>query len=111
MSRQIRVLRQALRDIEDVLSYTLANFGEAKYRQYQSLIQQAIDDIASDPDAPPARHRPELHPDARTFHIARRGKHARHFLLYRVKEGHIEIARFLYDGMDLPRHLPTDYQR
>ncbi len=41
----------------------------------------------------------------------RRGQRARHFFLYRVADdGVVEVARFLYDGMDLAQHLPPDYE-
>mgnify|MGYP001182389650 CR=1 FL=1 len=81
MSVTLRFSKPAVRDIEDVLGYTLAQFGEQKHEQYKWLIRQALLDIAADPNRPPARRRPELHPDARTFHISRRGMRARHFFL------------------------------
>jgi plasmid stabilization system protein ParE len=42
--------------------------------------------------------RPELHPDCR---ICLAGRHA---ILFRVKDGRVEIARVLHDAMDFPRH-------
>jgi len=75
------------------------------------LITLARDQILSDPDAPPAKRRPDLHPDARVFPISRPGRRARHVFVYRpAGEGVIEVARFLYDAADLPRHLPESYQ-
>ena len=111
MSHPIRILPAVRDDIEDALHFTLRKFGERKYHAYRDLIRAAIEDIAANPDTPRARHRPEIHPKARTFHIGRRDQRARHFFLYRVADdGVVEFARFLYDGMDLAQHLPPDYK-
>ncbi len=110
MRLRLRFSQQAVQDIEDVLAYTLGHFGQRRHEQYKLLIRQALAEIASRPNAPPARHRPEIHADARTFHIARAGKRARHFFLYRVIEGQsIDIGRLLHDSMDLQRHLPDGF--
>ena len=108
MTFQIRISSLAQRDIEDVLRWTLREFGERKYEEYRGLIREAIETVARNPDA--ARRRPELHEAARTFHIGKQGRRARHFLLLRVApDGIVEIARLLYDGMDLSSHLPEEY--
>jgi toxin ParE1/3/4 len=110
MSYKVRMSRQADRDIENVLARSLAQFGEQQRRAYKALILEALADIAADPFAPPARHRPEPHPDARMFRIARRGRHARHFFVYRVVDGRfIDVGRLLHDSMDLHRHLPKGF--
>lgn len=101
MPWHVRISALAERDIEHALEWTRRNFGERQHDRYCELIRDAILSVAERPDL--ARARPELHPDARTFHIARRGKPARHLLLLRVApDGVVEIARFLHDGMDLP---------
>jgi toxin ParE1/3/4 len=74
------------------------------------LIYQALADIAIDPDRPPAKRRPEILSGARTFHISRRGKPGRHFLLYRVIDReYIDVGRLLHDSMDLKQHLPGGF--
>ena len=109
MAFQLRISAQARRDIEEVLAWTLHEFGETKYDQYRDLIRRALIDIARNPDL--AHSRPELHGAARTFHISRRGKRARHFFLLRLADdGVVEIGRLLYDGMDLSSHLPAGYE-
>jgi toxin ParE1/3/4 len=71
------------------------------------LIREALSDIVARPLMPPAKPSPEIHSSARTFHIARKGKSARHFFLYRVvSEEVVDIGRLLHDSMDLRRHLP-----
>jgi toxin ParE1/3/4 len=97
--------------MDEVLLYTLVQFGERQYQQYSELIRLALADILRNPLATPAVHRPEIHRDARVFYIARRGKRARHYFLYRVIKGErIQLGRFLHDSMDLQRHLPDEFQ-
>jgi toxin ParE1/3/4 len=111
MKFKLRFSQSVILDMENVLAHTLDQFGEKKHEQYKSLIRQALMDIAADPLRFPAKHRPELHRDARTFHIARRGKRARHFFLYRVSGNEfIEIARLLHDAFDLKRNLPEGFE-
>jgi toxin ParE1/3/4 len=111
MSFRLRISKRAVRDIEQAIAYTLQHFGERKHEVYKSLIREALADVAAHPLAPPAKPRPELHRNARTFHIARKGKPARHFFLYRVvgKE-FLDIGRLLHDSMDLQRHLPEGFE-
>lgn len=92
----------------DVLSYTLEHFGEAKYLEYRELIEIAIQTLEATPAA--GKHRPEIHPEAWTYHIARPARRARHLFLYRIKED-VEVARFLYDAMDLIRQRPREWSR
>jgi toxin ParE1/3/4 len=111
MSYKVRMSRQADRDIENALAHTLTQFGEQQRLSYKALIVEALADISAEPFAPPARHRPELHPDARMFRIARRGRHARHFFVYRVVGGQfIDVGRLLHDSMDLQRHLTSGFR-
>ena len=45
------------------------------------------------------------------LHLARPGRRARHFPLYRIAaDGHIEIGRLLHDSMQLRRHLPKGFE-
>jgi toxin ParE1/3/4 len=94
--------------IIDVLAFTLARFGEVKYLDYLGLIGTALETLEARPTA--GKQRPEIHPDAWTFHIARRGRRARHLFLYRIR-AEVEIARFLYDSMDLRRQRPPEWSR
>ena len=110
MKYTLRISMRAVRDMQNALAHTRERFGERKHDQYKRLIRDALKAIATHPDRPPAKRRPELHPDARTFHIARRGKRARHFFIYRVSEDRfIDIARLLHDSMDLEQHLSEGF--
>jgi len=67
--------------------------------------------MAANPSRPPAKRRPELHRDMLSFHIARHGKRARHFFIYRVIGSRfVDVGRLLHDSMDIERHLPDDYE-
>jgi len=110
MSFRIRISRRAVRDIEQVLAHTMRQFGPRQYERYKPLIRDALADIAADPVASPAKHRPEIRSDARTFHISREGKHAGHFFLYRVVEDRfVDIGRLLHDSMEVRQHLPESF--
>jgi plasmid stabilization system protein ParE len=109
MKYKLRFNNRAVVDMDEVLAHTRDEFGDRQYENYHGLIRDALAAIADDPDRPPAVKRDELHDDARTFHISRRGKHARHFFLYRVRGEVITVGRFLHDAMDLGRHLPGGY--
>jgi plasmid stabilization system protein ParE len=101
------VLPRAEAQIIDVLGHTLDAFGEAKYVEYRELIEHALSTLAATPTA--GKRRSDIHPDAWTFHIARPGRRARHLFLYRVRDS-VEVARFLYDAMDLPRQRPREWK-
>ena len=101
------LLPRADAQIIDVLDFTLEEFGEAKYLEYRDLIGLALRTLEVMPTA--GKHRPEIHPDAWTYHIARPGWKARHLFLYRIRDN-VEVARFLYDAMDLLRQRPREWR-
>ena len=101
------ILPRAEAQIVDVLEHTLEEFGEAKYLEYRDLIGLALKTLEVTPMA--GKRRPEIHPDAWAYHIARPGRKARHLFLYRIRDV-VEVARFLYDGMDLPRQRPQEWK-
>jgi toxin ParE1/3/4 len=117
---QYRLSPQAERDIEAILEWSHVEFGEKVRRRYEALLTQAIADLGEDPERPGSHARPEVAAGARTYHLRysrdRVGKsigrihRPRHFLLYRVRDARVEIARVLHDGMDLERHLPEGYR-
>lgn len=110
MRFKLRFSMNAVRDMEAALAYTVRHFGEQKHDDYKSLIRLALKGIVSNPFGFPAKHRPELHPEARTYHLARRGKRATHFFLYRVHEDKfVDIGRLLHDAMELERNLPPGF--
>lgn len=96
----------ARQDIEAVLSETLRQFGPQQLDRYTDLIRLAIADLSENPLGFRSQARPELHAAARVIHIGRRGRRARHLLLYRVVENVVRIDRCLHDAIDIQRHSP-----
>jgi toxin ParE1/3/4 len=116
----IVVAPAATEDMASILSWSEEHFGVTARRRYGALLEQAIVDVAENPDRVGCRRRPEIAAAARTYHLfhsrnhvaARIGrvKEPRHFLLFRRQEdGTIELGRVLHDSMDLARHLPEAY--
>jgi toxin ParE1/3/4 len=110
MKYTLRFSTQAVRDISEVLAFTLHQFGDKQRAVYQQIIRDALEELATDPENPRSKRRPEIHPDTWTMHVGRRGKRARHLLLYRIKNDRfVDIARLLHDSMEIERHLPPDF--
>jgi toxin ParE1/3/4 len=98
----VRLLLAAEVDIELALLHTLRTFGARKYEDYAALIHEALDTLAADPLA--GRNREEIDPVARTYHIGKRGRRARHVFMYRLAEPDtVEVLALAHDAMDLPR--------
>ena len=110
MSWSLRILDHAAQDIEAVLTVTWRSFGEVQYEAYRRLIHDALVEIATDPCGARVRARPEIHEQARTLHIGRIGKPARHFFLFRIAEDNVvEVARLLHDRMEIRRHVQESF--
>lgn len=105
-SRTVRLSAQAELDFANIVAFTAETFGARQARRYATLITEAAGALAEGPAPPGSREREEIGPGVRTLHIARRGRLARHFLVYRLgADGAVEIARILHDSMELRRHL------
>jgi plasmid stabilization system protein ParE len=107
VSGSIVVAPLARAQIREALIFTRNRFGVGKAREYALLIRMALTELAKNPAA--GKKHPEIHPDAWIYPIGKPGKNARHLFLYRVREN-TEVARFLYDAMDLPRQWPDEWR-
>jgi toxin ParE1/3/4 len=117
------VLSPAARiDIRQALKWSQEKFGERTAARYRALLKQALRDIASDPERPGSRERPELAHGVRTYHLFFSRDRARgdtgvigtprHFLIYRRRdEAVIDVVRVLHDARDMERNLPAEYRR
>jgi plasmid stabilization system protein ParE len=101
------VLPLAEAQMEEALAHTLTCFGETKFIEYLDLIDTATQALVEDPRA--GQHRPYIHADAWIYPIKQPGRPARHLFLYRIRV-EVEVARFLYDGMDLSEHWPDEWR-
>jgi toxin ParE1/3/4 len=107
-------------DIVRILAWSHGHFGEQARLRYEALLNQALVDIAGDPERAGSVPREELAAGARTYHLLhsrqRMAKSVgkvgtpRHFLLLRTNaKGQVEIGRVLHDSMDLASNLPNVY--
>ena len=118
--RAYRLSATAAQDIIQLLAYTQDRFGEIARRRYEALLVAALRDIAADPECRGSVARPELGAGVRSYHLRHSRRHARtpdgvvrqprHLLFYRtIRPDLIGIGRVLYDGMEVERHLPSQY--
>jgi toxin ParE1/3/4 len=111
---RFRLARPAQIDVAGILATSAERWGVEGRQKYAALLAAAMRQVASAPDGPLTRKRPDLRYGIRSFHI----RHARRsagadkvgrpvdILYYRAAEGGvIEIIRVLHERMDPGRHL------
>ena len=107
----VRLTAAAEADFEEILRWTMDQFGEAQARIYAETISEALNDLAAGPTIVGARKRDDILKGIFTRHVARKGRKGRHFVMFRIGRAPdrevIEVLRLLHDAMDLQRHLPT----
>ena len=107
----VRLTATAEDDFEEILHWTVTQFGEAQARIYAETLSAALNDLAAGPTVMGARKRDDILKGLFTLHVARRGRKGRHFVMFRVGRAPdrdvIEVLRLLHDAMDLQRHLPS----
>jgi toxin ParE1/3/4 len=105
---RVRLGAAAEVDFANILKWTVENFGARQSRAYRDALVEAIGELAGGPDVAGSRGRDEIMAGLRTLHVARRGRHGRHFLMYRAAPNRtIEIVRILHDRMDLQSNVPS----
>lgn len=106
---RVRLADQAAQDVEDILDWTLEQFGPMQLESYTEVISDALEALNQGPQLIDVRSRPELGHDVATLHVSRNGRKGRHQLVFRVDETAclIEILRVLHDSMDLKKHLDS----
>ncbi len=106
----VRLTAAAEVDFEEILHWTVAQFGEAQARIYTETVSAALNDLAAGPTVMGAKKRDDILQGLFTLHVARKGRKRCHFVMFRVgcapDHDVIEVLRLLHDAMDLPRHLP-----
>ncbi len=99
----------ARRDIADALRQSDRRWGSGQREKYRSLIESALGELLEHPQHPASRARDEIRSGIRTLHIGRRGRPARHFVVYRATpEGNIQVIRLLHDAMELSKALSRE---
>lgn len=103
----VRLTATAESDFQNIIAWTLKEFGDLQARNYADTISAALVGLTVGPTIVGARQRSELGKGVFTLHVARSGRNGRHFVLFRAKsQFQIEVLRLLHDAMDLKLHLP-----
>jgi toxin ParE1/3/4 len=112
---EVRVSSPAFQDIAAIWDWTVEHFGNAAALRYEALIEQAIADLAADPQRPGVKQRSDLLPGLWLYHLdssrtnlpdGQMVKSPRHLLIFRhLRQDVIEVVRVLHDSRDLARHL------
>ena len=102
----VRLSDRAAQDVEDILYWTLVQFGPLQLESYADVINDALEALSTGPQLIDVRRRPESGGDVATLHVARQGRKGGHQLVFRVDETVclIEVLRVLHDSMDLVLH-------
>jgi plasmid stabilization system protein ParE len=113
----LRLSRRARRDLGAIIRRSEQRFGLDAAERYRNLITQSLRDIRANPLLLGSTARPDLmRADARVYHLRHSRDHVsgakvgnpRHLILYRPEGAELIVARFLFDGSDLQRHIPKD---
>jgi toxin ParE1/3/4 len=106
----VRLTAAAEADFEEILRWTVDQFGKAQARIYAETISAALNDLAAGSTIVGARKRDDILKGIFTLHVARKNRKGRHIVMFRVGRtpDHevIEVLRLHHDAMDLQRHLP-----
>ena len=106
----VRLTAAAEADFQEILRWTVGQFGEAQARVYAETLSAALSDLAAGPVVIGARERNDIGKGLFTLHVARKNRKGRHFVMFRIGRNRdrdvIEVLRLLHDAMDLQRHLP-----
>lgn len=99
----VRLAATAEADFQNIIVWTLEEFGVGQADIYADTLTSAITALIDCPTIVGARERREIGKGLYTLHVARRGRKGRHFVLFRVNSStrQIEILRLLHDAMDL----------
>lgn len=101
--RMLQLSKWAEQDLAKIAEYTLQTWGEQQLIKYRALLEQGFATTVRDPHGPQSKDREELFQGCRSFHIGR------HVMLYRVKDGTVQIARILHESMEMERHIPSEF--
>ena len=106
----VRLTATAEADFEEILRWTVDQFGKAQARIYAETVSAALSDLGAGPTVVGAKKRDDILKGVFMLHVARKGRKGRHFVMFRVGRAPdndvIEVLRLLHDAMDLQRHVP-----
>ena len=97
-------------DFWAILRWTEQRFGSQQAIIYKEILLAALDALHEGPAAVGVRNLSQVLPGLFTLHVARKGRKARHFIMFlagnREKGSVVDVIRILHDSMDIVQHLP-----
>lgn len=93
----ISLTRQAQRDSERLLPYTVQRWGEEQRHTYALAIDRALRLLGDNPGI--GRPRDDIRPGYRIYPVEH------HLILYRITPNTISVIRVLRNRMDVPRAM------
>lgn len=115
MSIRWRLSPTAQADLDDILAWSVENFGDRGADRYAALIFAALSDISSDPHRPGVVLRDDWGAGIISWHLRGsrlraglamgRVRRPRHLVVYRLAGDTVEILAFIHEREDPRRHL------
>ena len=108
---RVRLAPAAISDIQGILQWTAARFGEAQARVYASILNHAIEALEAGPHTSGAKARDDIAEGLMSLYVGRQGRKGRHLVFHRIgspeRPPTVEVLRLLHDSMDPARHSPS----
>ncbi len=97
-------------DFQNILVWTLEEFGDWQASVYAKTLSTAIIVLSKGPDITGVKKRPEIGKSHCTLYVRRGASKGGHLVLFRVDTDarRIEILRLLHQAMDLNWHVIPD---
>lgn len=102
-------------EIEAILDWSQANFGELSRLRYAALLKVAINDVASDTSNPLIRWKRHRRGNVGFYHIEHSKTHVddppgqvnkpRHLLVIRIDDSSVYILNVVHDSQNIARKL------
>jgi toxin ParE1/3/4 len=108
-SWSVRLTSPAEADFQNVIAWTLEQFGDRQAIIYAATLSAALNASTAGPTTVGVKERSDIGKGLFTLHVARSDRKGRHFVLFRAgsdQERLIEVLRLLHDAMDLSSHVP-----
>ncbi|MFZ2964993.1 MAG: type II toxin-antitoxin system RelE/ParE family toxin [Rhodoglobus sp.] len=112
MTFELYLAPEAEADIDDILEWSVTQFGAEIRDGYEELIDAAIRSILDDPDRAGSHDRIDLGGGVRSLHLmssrddvspnVRKIVKPRHFVIYRQVGNVVQVVRLLHEAMNLP---------
>lgn len=98
---RFRLSKLAQEDIGLIDDYTVSLWGIEQADRYIAGLLDALEEIQLAPER--WRLREDIHPGSRLR------VYQRHLILYRIRNGTVEVGRILHGAMNLSDHVPEDF--